>query len=246
MSAHGKRYARRAATIDRETVYSPVEAVRLLKSTRRREVRRDRRGALQPRAQRPPRRRAAARDADAPARHRQGGARRRLRRGREGEGGRGGRRGRRRLRRSRQARRGGLHGLRRRDRDARPDGQRRPARPRARPARADAEPEDRHRHDRRRARPFARRRPASSSTAPTAARTSTSRSARRASTSASSLENYAALLDEIVRAKPAVAKGRYINRITLASTMGPGIHVDPPRTRGIVDELDQEAEAVTA
>ena len=60
------------------------------------------------------------------------------------------------------------------------------------------------------------------------------------------LENYAAVLDEIVRAKPAVAKGRYINRITLASTMGPGIHVDPQRTRGIVDELDQEAEAVTA
>jgi large subunit ribosomal protein L1 len=60
------------------------------------------------------------------------------------------------------------------------------------------------------------------------------------------LENYAAVLDEIVRAKPAVAKGRYINRITLASTMGPGIHVDPQRTRGIVDEFDQEAEAVTA
>ena len=60
------------------------------------------------------------------------------------------------------------------------------------------------------------------------------------------LENYAAVLDEIVRAKPAVAKGRYINRITLASTMGPGIHVDPQRTRGIIDDLDQEAEAVTA
>ena len=56
----------------------------------------------------------------------------------------------------------------------------------------------------------------------------------------------AAVLDEIVRAKPAVAKGRYINRITLASTMGPGIHVDPQRTRGIVDDLEQEAEAVTA
>ena len=58
------------------------------------------------------------------------------------------------------------------------------------------------------------------------------------------LENYAAVLDEIVRAKPAVAKGRYINRITLASTMGPGIHVDPQRTRGIVDELDA-GDAVT-
>jgi len=59
-------------------------------------------------------------------------------------------------------------------------------------------------------------------------------------------ENYAALLDEIVRAKPAAAKGRYIQQITLASTMGPGIHVDPQRTRGIVDELEEEAAAVLA
>jgi large subunit ribosomal protein L1 len=58
------------------------------------------------------------------------------------------------------------------------------------------------------------------------------------------VENYAALIDEIVRAKPASAKGRYIKKITLASTMGPGIHVDPMRTRGIVDELD-ETEAAT-
>src|SRR5690348_11123535 len=52
------------------------------------------------------------------------------------------------------------------------------------------------------------------------------------------VENYAALIDEIVRAKPAAAKGRYIKKITLTSTMGPGIHVDPLRTRGIVDELE--------
>ena len=58
------------------------------------------------------------------------------------------------------------------------------------------------------------------------------------------VENYAALIDEIVRAKPASAKGRYIKKITLASTMGPGIHVDPMRTRGIVEELD-EPEAAT-
>jgi large subunit ribosomal protein L1 len=54
-------------------------------------------------------------------------------------------------------------------------------------------------------------------------------------------ENYAALLEEIVRAKPAAAKGRYIRGITLASTMGPGVHVDPARTRGILDELEEEA-----
>ena len=50
------------------------------------------------------------------------------------------------------------------------------------------------------------------------------------------LENYAAVLDEIIRAKPAVAKGRYIRSITLASTMGPGIKVDPSRTRDILEE----------
>ena len=61
------------------------------------------------------------------------------------------------------------------------------------------------------------------------------------------VENYAALIEEIVRAKPAAAKGRYIKKITLTSTMGPGIHVDPLRTRGIVDELDeQEAATVPA
>jgi large subunit ribosomal protein L1 len=51
------------------------------------------------------------------------------------------------------------------------------------------------------------------------------------------LENYAALIEEIVRARPASAKGRYIRTITVAPTMGPGIKVDPGRTRGIVEEL---------
>ena len=45
------------------------------------------------------------------------------------------------------------------------------------------------------------------------------------------LENYAAVVDEIVRAKPSAAKGRYIRSITLTTTMGPGIKVDPARTR---------------
>jgi large subunit ribosomal protein L1 len=60
------------------------------------------------------------------------------------------------------------------------------------------------------------------------------------------VENYAALIDEIVRAKPAAAKGRYIRQITLTSTMGPGIHVDPQKTRGVADELEEQAEAVPA
>ena len=60
------------------------------------------------------------------------------------------------------------------------------------------------------------------------------------------VENYAALVDEIARAKPAAAKGRYIRSITLTTTMGPGIHVDPARTRGIVDELDEAADGGSA
>jgi large subunit ribosomal protein L1 len=60
------------------------------------------------------------------------------------------------------------------------------------------------------------------------------------------VENYAALVDEIVRAKPSAAKGRYIRQITLTSTMGPGIRVDSTRTRNIVEELEEPAEAVSA
>jgi large subunit ribosomal protein L1 len=44
------------------------------------------------------------------------------------------------------------------------------------------------------------------------------------------LANYAAVIDEIARAKPASAKGRYILSITLTSTMGPGIRVDSAKT----------------
>jgi large subunit ribosomal protein L1 len=50
------------------------------------------------------------------------------------------------------------------------------------------------------------------------------------------LENYAAVIDELVRAKPSAAKGRYIHSVTLTTTMGPGIKVDPSRTRDIVEE----------
>jgi len=60
------------------------------------------------------------------------------------------------------------------------------------------------------------------------------------------IENYAALVEEIVRAKPSAAKGRYIRTVTLTSTMGPGLHVDPGVTRGIVEELEEEPAAATA
>jgi large subunit ribosomal protein L1 len=49
------------------------------------------------------------------------------------------------------------------------------------------------------------------------------------------LENYAAVVEELVRAKPSVAKGRYLRTIAVASTMGPGVKVDPSRTRDIVE-----------
>lgn len=53
------------------------------------------------------------------------------------------------------------------------------------------------------------------------------------------VENYAALVEEIVRVKPAAAKGRYIHTVTLTSTMGPGLRVDPSRVRGIVEDLEE-------
>jgi len=52
------------------------------------------------------------------------------------------------------------------------------------------------------------------------------------------VENYATLLEEIIRAKPSAAKGRYIKQITLTTTMGPGVHVDSTRTRDLTDDLD--------
>jgi large subunit ribosomal protein L1 len=51
------------------------------------------------------------------------------------------------------------------------------------------------------------------------------------------VENYAAALDEVLRAKPSAAKGRYLKKVTFTTTMGPGIPVDPNRTRNLlVDE----------
>jgi len=55
------------------------------------------------------------------------------------------------------------------------------------------------------------------------------------------LENYAAVVDELVRAKPPAAKGRYLRSVTLTSTMGPGVKVDPSRTRDILEEAPAAA-----
>jgi large subunit ribosomal protein L1 len=50
------------------------------------------------------------------------------------------------------------------------------------------------------------------------------------------LENYAAVIEELIRAKPSAAKGRYLRSIALATTMGPSVKVDPSRTREILGE----------
>jgi large subunit ribosomal protein L1 len=57
------------------------------------------------------------------------------------------------------------------------------------------------------------------------------------------LENYAAIIDEVIRAKPAASKGRYLKGIAISTTMGPGIRIDPQKSKDLVDE---EVEAATA
>ena len=51
------------------------------------------------------------------------------------------------------------------------------------------------------------------------------------------LDNFRAVIDEIQRAKPASSKGRYIRSVTVSSSMGPGVHVDPTRLRVTDEEL---------
>ncbi len=60
-------------------------------------------------------------------------------------------------------------------------------------------------------------------------------------TDAQLAENYAAAIEEILRLKPASAKGRYIAKATVSTTNGPGIPVDPNRTRNIAAEVSEAA-----
>jgi large subunit ribosomal protein L1 len=55
------------------------------------------------------------------------------------------------------------------------------------------------------------------------------------------VENYAAALDEILRSKPSAAKGKYLRKVTFATTMGPGIPVDANRTRNLLEEAQAQA-----
>jgi large subunit ribosomal protein L1 len=54
------------------------------------------------------------------------------------------------------------------------------------------------------------------------------------------VENYQAALDEIMRLKPSTSKGRYLKKVTLSSTMGPGVQVDPSRKVGVEGEAPAE------
>ncbi len=55
------------------------------------------------------------------------------------------------------------------------------------------------------------------------------------------VENYAAALDEISRAKPATSKGKYLKKIAFSTTMGPSVLVDPTRTRNLMDDSETAA-----
>ena len=55
-------------------------------------------------------------------------------------------------------------------------------------------------------------------------------------------ENYAAALEEVLRLKPASSKGRYIRKVTVSTTMGPGVQVDPNRTKNVTSEDAQASE----
>jgi large subunit ribosomal protein L1 len=50
------------------------------------------------------------------------------------------------------------------------------------------------------------------------------------------LDNYLAVVDEVIRAKPAASKGKYIRTVTVSSTMGPGIKIDPNRVKDLAEE----------
>jgi large subunit ribosomal protein L1 len=55
------------------------------------------------------------------------------------------------------------------------------------------------------------------------------------------VENYSAVLEELVRQRPAAAKGRYLRSITVSATQGPAIRIDAQRTRDLWEEEDTTA-----
>jgi large subunit ribosomal protein L1 len=55
------------------------------------------------------------------------------------------------------------------------------------------------------------------------------------------VQNYAAALDEVLRLKPSAAKGRYVKKVAMTTSMGPSIPVDPAKTRGLTEEFEEAA-----
>lgn len=62
---------------------------------------------------------------------------------------------------------------------------------------------------------------------------------KKSFTEADLVENYAAVIDEIYRVKPSSAKGRYLKSVTMASTMGPGIKIDPQKSKDLAEEMEE-------
>jgi large subunit ribosomal protein L1 len=60
------------------------------------------------------------------------------------------------------------------------------------------------------------------------------------------LDNYQAIVEELIRAKPSAAKGKYLKSIVVASTMGPGIKIDPSKTRDLIEESNVAEGAAAA
>lgn len=58
------------------------------------------------------------------------------------------------------------------------------------------------------------------------------------------LQNYEALLDEILRQRPAATKGRYLQSVTASTSAGPGIPIDPAKSRDLLEDEEEEAAAV--
>ena len=50
------------------------------------------------------------------------------------------------------------------------------------------------------------------------------------------VENYGALISEIIRVKPSSAKGKYVKTVAISSTMGPGIKIDPTKVRNLMED----------
>ena len=50
------------------------------------------------------------------------------------------------------------------------------------------------------------------------------------------VENYGALINELLRVKPSSAKGKYVKSVVISTTMGPGIKVDSTKTRNLMEE----------